>query len=102
MTDAERILWSALRRDRMGGLRFRRQHAMGPFILDFYCPAIKLCIELDGPIHDAQHQQDQARTEALETLGIRVIRFRNEQVMNDLQSVVKEIGCAIGRAQAAE
>ena len=100
MTEAERMLWAVLRRDQMGGLRFRRQHAIGPFILDFYCASIRLGIELDGPIHDAQRELDQARTEALETQHIRVIRFRNEQVISDLESVVKEIGHAIGRAQA--
>jgi very-short-patch-repair endonuclease len=100
MTEAERRLWSVLRRDQMGGLRFRRQHAIGPFILDFYCASIRLGIELDGPVHDAQRELDQARTEALETQRIRVIRFCNEQVIADLESVVKEIGYAIGHAQA--
>jgi very-short-patch-repair endonuclease len=100
MTDAERLLWSVLRRDQMGGLSFRRQHPIGPFVLDFYCPAIKLCIELDGPIHDQQQELDQARTEALETLGIRVIRFRNEEVMDNLPGAVEEIRYAIGRAQS--
>jgi very-short-patch-repair endonuclease len=99
MTDAERILWSVLRRDQIGGLRFRRQHAIGPFVLDFYRAPIKLAIELDGPIYDQQREHDQARTEALETLQIRVLRFPNEQVMSDLQSVVQEIEHAIGRAQ---
>jgi very-short-patch-repair endonuclease len=100
MAEAERVLWSVLRRDQVGGLRFRRQHAIGPFILDFYCAAIKLGIELDGPIHDGQRELDQARTEALETLGIHILRFRNEQVTADLESVVREIEYAIGRAQA--
>ncbi|HLM66439.1 MAG TPA: endonuclease domain-containing protein [Longimicrobium sp.] len=101
MTEAERVLWSVLRRDQMGGLSFRRQHAIGPFILDFYCPAVRLGIELDGPIHDRQRELDHARTEGLGTLQIRILRFRNEQVISDLESVVREIQYAIGRAQAA-
>ncbi len=101
MTEAERLLWSALRRDQVGGLRFRRQHAIGPFVLDFYCPAIRLGIELDGPIHDQQRELDDARTEGLGTLQIRILRFRNEQVISDLPAVIKEIEYAVGRVQAA-
>lgn len=100
-TEAERILWSALRGDRMGELRFRRQHPIGPFILDFYSAAVRLEIELDGPIHDAQRELDQARTEALATQKIRIIRFRNEQVMADLESVLQAIRVEIGRIEAS-
>ena len=100
MTDAERVLWSALRRDQLGGLRFRRQHAVGPFILDFYCASAKLGIELDGPIHEQQREMDQARTEALHTLDIRIIRFRNDEVMQDLPAVVRQIENALGRVEA--
>lgn len=100
MTEAERALWSVLRRDQLGGLRFRRQHAIGPFILDFYCASIKLGIEVDGPIHDRQQELDQARTEALETMQIRTLRFRNDQVLSDLPAVIEAIKYAIGRSQA--
>ncbi|HEX6036442.1 endonuclease domain-containing protein [Longimicrobium sp.] len=102
MTEAERVLWSALRGEKVGGLRFRRQHAVGPFILDFYCPSARLGIELDGPIHEAQRELDQARTEALETQGIRIIRFPNERVMADLESVLQDIRVEIGRLQVEE
>lgn len=79
MTPAEEILWSVLRRNRLAGLHFRRQHPIGRFILDFYCAAKKLCIELDGSVHDEQQERDEARTQALAHQQIRVIRFRNEE-----------------------
>ena len=94
MTEAEEVLWSALRRNQVAGLHFRRQHATGRFILDFYCAARKLCVEVDGSIHDEQRERDQARTNALAYQGIRVIRFRNEEVLSDLASVVNRIRIA--------
>src|SRR5688500_10133767 len=94
MTKAEEVLWSALRRNQVAGLHFRRQHATGRFILDFYCAARKLCVEVDGSIHDEQRERDEARTQALAHQQIRVIRFRNEEVLNDLKSVVRRIEIA--------
>jgi very-short-patch-repair endonuclease len=93
-TPAEERLWLALRDGKLGGLNFRRQHPVGPFILDFYCAKKKLCIEVDGDVHDTQRERDQARTEALETLKIRVIRFRNEEVLYELPSVLERIAAA--------
>jgi very-short-patch-repair endonuclease len=89
MTEAEQVLWSALRRNGVLGLHFRRQHAIGRFILDFYCASRRLCVEVDGPIHDEQRDRDEARTEALERLNIRVLRFRNEEVLTNLPAVVR-------------
>jgi very-short-patch-repair endonuclease len=80
---------------RLGGLNFRRQHPVGPFILDFYCPRRKSCIEVDGDIHDVQRERDAARTEALGTLKIRVIRFRNQEVLHELPSVILRITAAL-------
>lgn len=94
MTHAEEVLWAALRRNQVADLHFRRQHALGRFILDFYCAAGKLCIEVDGPIHDEQRERDEARTQALAHQQIRVIRFRNDEVLNDLESVVRRIQIA--------
>ncbi len=94
-TSAEELLWSALRGQQIQGLPFRRQHPVGRFILDFYCPRKKLCVELDGGIHDDQQERDAARTEALSHLKIRVIRFRNEEVLHDLASVVHRIEAAL-------
>ncbi|HEX6372356.1 MAG TPA: endonuclease domain-containing protein, partial [Longimicrobium sp.] len=94
-TTAERVLWSALRRQQLGGLPFRRQHPVDRFILDFYCPRKKLCVELDGTSHDGREIMDEARTEALATFNIRVIRFRNEEVLSDLPSVLQRIKASL-------
>ncbi|HEY9863528.1 MAG TPA: endonuclease domain-containing protein, partial [Candidatus Obscuribacterales bacterium] len=64
------------------------------FILDFYCPSVKLVIEVDGGIHDQQQEYDQARTEKLEAFGYRVLRFTNDQVMKDLSAVLETISKA--------
>ena len=79
MTEPERALWHVLRRNRQGP-HFRRQHAVGPYILDFYCAEAKLCIEVDGPVHPEQVEHDRRRTEWLNGQGIRVIRFAVEDV----------------------
>jgi very-short-patch-repair endonuclease len=94
MTPAERVLWAALRDRQLAGLKFRRQHAVGPFVLDFYCPASRLVVELDGGVHDGQVEQDQARTEHLTGYGYRVLRFRNEEVLGDLEAVLGQIAAA--------
>ena len=90
-TRTEAMVWAALRNRQLGGFKFRRQHAVGRYVLDFYCPAAKLAIELDGPIHDSQIEQDEFRTKYLEAYGYRVIRFRNDEVINDLSSVLSRI-----------
>ncbi len=91
MTSAEAHLWSALKGKQLAGLKFRRQHPVGSFILDFYCPACKLVIEVDGEIHNYQTDRDRARTSKLEEHGYTVLRFRNEQVLNNLPEVLVEI-----------
>jgi very-short-patch-repair endonuclease len=91
MTPAESHLWEALRNKQVAGLRFRRQHPIGRFILDFYCPAIKLAIELDGPIHADRQDYDQARTEVIAAYGYQVLRFTNEAVLTDRASVLNTI-----------
>ena len=82
LTPAEATLWRALRGKGAGGWKFRRQQGIGPFILDFYCPELRLCIELDGSVHDYSYEYDQRRTAFLAAQGIRVVRFRNEQVFS--------------------
>jgi very-short-patch-repair endonuclease len=94
MTPAEKLLWSRLRNKRLDGLKFRWQHPLGPFIADFYCAACRLVVEIDGDIHDLQPERDAARTEQFEQYGYRVIRFRNEQVLNDIESVLAAIQTA--------
>ena len=99
MTPAEQILWQALRGRQLDGLRFRAQHPVGRFILDFWCPACRLAVELDGGVHESQQEQDTARTAHLEAHGYHVIRFRNEEVLNDLPSVLKRIQQAARSSQ---
>ena len=90
-TRAEVVLWEALRGRRLAGVRFRRQHVIDRFVVDFYSSEHRLAIEVDGDIHDQQREQDEIRTEYLATRRIRVIRFRNEQVLDDLPSVLTAI-----------
>ena len=94
MTPAERALWERLRNRRLGGLKFRRQHPLGRFIADFYCASHRLIIELDGPVHKAQRDYDAARAEHLRERGYRILRFSNEQVLNDIEKVLKVIEAA--------
>ena len=68
-TSAEEALWGALQKKQVAGLKFRRQHPVGRFVLDFYCASHRLVVEVDGDIHDAQQDRDAARTEVLETYG---------------------------------
>jgi very-short-patch-repair endonuclease len=93
LTEAERILWSALRGRKLLGFKFRRQHPINDFIADFYCHERKLLIELDGGYHldESQAEYDAGRTFQLTELGILVIRFTNEEVIADLSSVLKRI-----------
>ncbi|WNZ23157.1 endonuclease domain-containing protein [Leptolyngbya sp. NK1-12] len=91
LTPAEKILWEALRRRQLRGWKFRCQHPVASFIVDFYCPQYRLIIELDGAIHDQQIEYDASRTEQLHHLGYRVIRFRNQEVLSDLSGVLQTI-----------
>jgi len=85
------VLWEAIRDRRLSGLKFRRQYAVGPFVVDFACTACKLIVELDGAIHDQQQAQDQSRSEHLQQYGYRVLRFRNEETFEDLSGVLDKI-----------
>lgn len=102
-TTAERVLWQALRRRRLGDLIFRRQHAVGSFVLDFYCPAARLAVELDGGVHDdpSQRRRDEQRTRALEAEGITVLRFRNDAVTCSLAQVLTTIAAASSKSRIA-
>jgi very-short-patch-repair endonuclease len=97
MTLAEREMWRMLRKHRQDGFYFRRQHPVSRFILDFCCTAEKLCIEVDGGIHDEQRERDAERTAWLEAAGYRVLRFRNEDVMKARHLVAQEIQQALKR-----
>ena len=76
LTPAESQLWNALRGRKLGGLKFRRQHPVGRFILDFFCAEYRLVVEVDGEIHATQIEHDTERTRLLGEFGYRVIRFR--------------------------
>jgi very-short-patch-repair endonuclease len=92
MSPPERLLWQALC-SRPGGLKFRRQHPMSAFTADFYCPALKLVIEVDGDAHDMgdNPERDVRRDTWMQGQGLRVMRFTASDVMKDLQSVVSAI-----------
>ena len=99
MTPTERRLWQALRGNALDGAYFRRQHAVGPYVLDFYCAKSKLAIEVDGGSHKEQEQYDAERTRWLESeKGMRVIRFTNQDVLRDLDAVIEAIREALEQA----
>ncbi|WP_461634355.1 endonuclease domain-containing protein [Labilibaculum euxinus] len=93
MTKSEKLLWTEIRNRKLNGLKFRRQHPINIFIADFYCHEIKLVIELDGNIHDSEENKeyDEGRTAELEYLGVKVIRFTNEEVINSMTNVLAKI-----------
>ena len=93
LTEAEDILWQHLRNRKLEGIKFRRQHPMNQFILDFYANEKNLAIELDGGIHEKAEvkEYDKNRTFELNRMGIKVVRFKNEEVVNDVQRVMNEI-----------
>ena len=97
MTDAERLLWRALRNRALAGHKFRRQHPIGQFIADFACPIRRLVIELDGGQHADRREQDDARTRILARQGYRVLRFWNNEVLNNLAGVLETIGAELAR-----
>jgi very-short-patch-repair endonuclease len=91
LTLAETKLWSHLRGNRLNGINFRRQHAIGPYIADFCSPKQKLIIELDGSQHLDQEEYDNERTAFLESQGYRVVRFWNNDVLNHIETVLNII-----------
>jgi very-short-patch-repair endonuclease len=95
LTPAESKLWEALQHRQLAGLKFRCQHPVGQFILDFYCSAKKLVVEVDGTIHEQQKEYDLARTAQLNEFGYQVLRFTNAEVMNNLPDVLDRIRQAV-------
>jgi len=91
MTEAEQRIWSILRKRQIGGYKFRRQHPLGSFILDFACLEAKLVIEIDGGQHTDQRDYDQQRTDWLESQGYHVMRFWNNEVLNKTEAVKEAI-----------
>ena len=92
-TEAEKILWESLRGKRLNGFKFRRQHPIRGFIVDFFCASHGLAIEADGEYHNEEEQKlaDEQRTIALNKLNIKVIRFTNHEVIHNTSEVLKQI-----------
>ena len=96
-TEAEKLLWVLLRNRKLKGKKFRRQHAMADYVLDFYCHECKLAVELDGNFHSEKEQQeyDTARTNLLNEFDIKVIRFWNHEVTNEPEKVLEKIAACL-------
>ena len=84
-------MWRVLKGRQCGGYKFRRQQGIGPYILDFYCPELHLCVELDGSSHDYKFDYDEERSAYLASQGIRVLRYQNEQVFCNPQWISDDI-----------
>ncbi len=94
MTCEEKSLWGHLRGNRLGGFHFRRQQIVHGFIVDFYCHAAGLIVEVDGPIHSQQVERDKDRDHKLSALGLRIMRIKNEEIEQKLPSVLERIEMA--------
>lgn len=92
-TEAEKLLWAELRNRKLNGLKFRRQHPLDKFIVDFYCNERKIVVELDGSVHDEKINKDydEARTAMLAGLNVIVLRFQNEEVISSIEDVLNKI-----------
>lgn len=95
VTEAEKTLWKKLKRRQLG-LQFRRQFGIGGYILDFYCPERKLAVELDGGFHRKRKEYDKDRTKYLNSLNIKVTRFWNQEVVDDVDVVMEKIKKELG------
>ncbi|HEY5047260.1 MAG TPA: endonuclease domain-containing protein [Rhizomicrobium sp.] len=104
MTLPEVLLWEKIRGGRLGGLRFRRQHPTGPYILDFYCPAAGLAVEVDGTVHESAQQtkHDARRDRWLSDNGVRVLRIPATDILNDerMEGVLRNIARAAALSTA--
>ncbi|MCI0673590.1 MAG: endonuclease domain-containing protein, partial [Myxococcaceae bacterium] len=101
LTNAEHALWACIRRKQLRGFRFRRQHPVAQYVLDFYCPAARLAVEVDGGQHgtDGGRARDAARAAFLGGQGIRVLRFWNSDVQANLEGVLVRIWEALREAE---
>jgi very-short-patch-repair endonuclease len=95
-TEAERLFWERVRDGRFFGLKFKRQYSLGSYILDFYCREKKLAVELDGSQHIENIDYDNVRTAYLNSFGITVLRFWNNDLMRDINAVLEAIRIQIG------
>jgi very-short-patch-repair endonuclease len=95
MTDAEKRIWFALRGRHFMGLKFRRQHVIVPYIVDFICLELKLIIELDGGQHAFEKSRDTRRTKFLNDQGFQVIRYWNNEVLGNIEGVLTDLGLRV-------
>jgi very-short-patch-repair endonuclease len=95
-TPPDQLLWLALRNGQIGGMKFRRQHPIGPYVVDFYCHSARLVVEVDGMSHDNKAEEDAARAKTLEAQGLRIVRLTNDDVMHDLDAVTREVARLCG------
>lgn len=91
MPAAEIVLWSRLKNSQLKGLKFRRQHSIGKYVVDFYCPKHKLAIEIDGQSHEKSEKQDERRQKFIEFFGIKVLRFTNYDIYKNTNEVLEFI-----------
>ncbi len=94
-TPSEAILWQALRGKKLDGVKFRRQQPIGPFVVDFFAPAVRLVVEVDGPIHETQREADRQRQQLLEATGLKILRLTAHEVENNLPASLQKIREAI-------
>jgi len=99
MSDAEQALWNLLRGRQIYGLKFRRQHPFGDYILDFVCLENKLVIEVDGGQHGQQAGYDESRTQELQAAGFHVLRFWNNEILKEIEAVREKIWLAVQELQ---
>ena len=99
-TEWEHSLWTRLRRRQLNGFKFRRQHPIGPFFADFFCPEAKLVIEIDGSQHADELAGDKSRTESLRDAGYDVLRFWNNEISSEIDIVVQRIADALEQSRA--
>lgn len=100
-THPEQVLWYALRGRQVAGHKFRRQHPIGGFIVDFCCVEASLVVEVDGRSHEGRQQEDAARQASIESLGYRVIRVGNDDVLENLEGVVEMIARSLGEGDGS-
>jgi len=91
MTPSEKILWKCLKTNRLNGLHFRRQQIIHGYFADFYCHQHELIVEVDGDVHEFQQDYDAEREKYLISLGLRIVRSTNEEIMNNLKDLLNKI-----------
>lgn len=101
-TEAEDLLWQHLRNHQLLGFKFRRQHSIERFIVDFYCSEVGLVVEIEGPIHQYREEEDLIRKEYITSQGLRLVRFSNNDVLNNVNGVINHITSLLSLPNARE